>query len=98
MTTAAEHVKSVIASILESRLATAANPAAQLSDDFDLRDEGIVDSLGFVQLIAELEMRLGTGIDVGDLDPEKLTNVGALSRHIAQYIVAYDASRTDSIS
>ena len=53
------------------------------SADLDLRGEGIVDSLGIVQLILDLERRLGGRIDLIDLDPEYLTNVGALARHIA---------------
>ena len=78
-----EHVKSLIASILESRLLAQGITSTNLQDDLDLRAEGLVDSLGFVQLIAELETRLGGRIDLTDLDPEDLTNVGALARHIA---------------
>jgi acyl carrier protein len=37
-----------------------------------------------MQLILDLEMRLGGQIDLTDLDPEYLTNVGALARHIAK--------------
>ena len=91
MKTAANHVKSLIASILESRLMSATNGSLILSDDLDLRDEGIVDSLGFVQLIADLETRLGSEIDLSDLDPEQLTNVGALARHISNGLVLHDA-------
>jgi acyl carrier protein len=78
-----ERVKSLIASILEHRLLAQRIPLINLQDDLDLRDEGIVDSLGFVQLISELETRLGHGIDLTDLGSEYLTNVGALARHVA---------------
>jgi len=78
-----EHVRMLISSILASALRFSAVDARQLSDDTDLRDEGVVDSLGFVQLIAELERRLGERVDLAGLDPEMLTNVGALTRHIA---------------
>jgi acyl carrier protein len=77
-----EHIKSLMASILEPRLVASGMALASLSDDLDLRDEGIVDSLGFVELITELEVRLGDRIDLADLDPAQLTNVGALARHI----------------
>ena len=76
-------VKMLIAAILEPRLLAQGIAVTNLQDDLDLRDEGIVDSLGFVQLISELELQLGDGIDLSDLDPEYLTNVGALARHIA---------------
>ena len=42
-----------------------------------MRAEGIVDSLGFVRLITDLEARLGFEIDLADLAPEDLTVVGA---------------------
>ena len=80
---AVERVKSLMASILEPRLLARRIAATTLRDGLDLRDEGLVDSLGFMQLILELETRLGGRIDLSDLDPEYLTNVGALARHIA---------------
>jgi len=78
-----ESVKSLIASLLEPRLLARGITMTNLPDDLDLRDEGIIDSLGFVRLITDLEARLGRRIDLIDLDPEYLTNVGALARHIA---------------
>jgi acyl carrier protein len=81
---AVERVKSLIAALLEPRLQAHGMVSTALADDFDLRDEGVVDSLGFVQLISELEARLGDQIDLADLDPEHLTQVGALARHIAR--------------
>ena len=81
--TGSDYVRSLMASILASRLIRPEAPIVMLSEDVDLRDEGIVDSLGFVQLITELELRLGFAIDLSDLDGLRLTNVGVLSRHIA---------------
>ena len=80
-----ERVKSLIATFLESRLLAQGITLANLQDNLDLHGEGIVDSLGFMQLIAELETRLGGPIDLTDLDPEYLTTVGALARHIAEF-------------
>ena len=79
----ADRVKWLIASILEPRLVAQGITRGSFEDNLDLRDEGIIDSLGFMQLLIELEMRLDTEIDLSELDPEHLTNVGALSRHIA---------------
>jgi acyl carrier protein len=76
-----QQVKALIGSILSPRL-QARRLSSDLSDDCDLRDEGIIDSLGFLQLIAELEARLGP-IDLTELAAEQLTNVGALASHIA---------------
>jgi acyl carrier protein len=59
------------------------NATQIVSDDFDLRRDGAIDSLGFIRLIADLEGRTGRSIDLAELDPEKLTVLGALVSHIA---------------
>ena len=79
----AERVKSMIASILEPRLLEQGLSPTQLSDDLDLRRQGIIDSFGFIQLITELEVRLGRTIQLAELSPEELTQVGALARHLS---------------
>ena len=58
----------------------------RIPDDFDLRAEGIVDSLGFVALLTEIETRLGAQIDFDSLDPEDLTRIGPLARYIAERV------------
>jgi acyl carrier protein len=82
MTTAGE-VKAMIVSLLEPSLAAGGRTVVVVTDQTDLRAEGLIDSLGFVQLLAGLEQQLGGPVDIADLDPERLTNVGALSHHIA---------------
>jgi acyl carrier protein len=77
-----ESVKLLIVSILERQSARVV-PAADMADDFNVFAEGMVDSLGFVEMIAELESRLATEIDLGDLDPDDLGVLGPLSRYIA---------------
>lgn len=57
-----------------------------LPDDFDLHAEGVVDSLGFLELITEIEIRIGCEIDFEGLDPELLTRVGPLARYIAERV------------
>jgi acyl carrier protein len=82
MTTALD-IKALILSLLEPTLRANGLTAPSVSDDLDLRTEGLIDSLGFVQLLGQLEQRLGTPVDLSELDPAQLTNVGILSRHIA---------------
>jgi acyl carrier protein len=76
-------VKAFIASFLEPRLVAMNLSASHLRDDLDLRAAGLLDSLGFVQLVTELETRLGRPVDLAELAPEQLTRVGPLVRHIA---------------
>lgn len=80
----AERVKAAILSYLQPALLAGGHQEGSLSDETDLRAAGLVDSLGFVQLLAKLERELGAPIDLGNLEPERLTNLGALSRYIAE--------------
>ena len=73
------------AAIRAAILAFVGKPGS-VPDDFDLRRDGAVDSLRFIQLLAYLEARTGTAIDFSDVDPEQLTNLEVLSRHIAAQV------------
>jgi acyl carrier protein len=81
--TTALDIKALILSLIEPSLRANGLAAQTVPDDLDLRIEGLIDSLGFVQLLGQLERRLGGPVDLSDLDPSHLTNVGLLSRHIA---------------
>ena len=76
-------VKAQIVASLEPVLRLHGLAIAGLTDDVDLRAEGLVDSLGFLRLIGDLERRLAVSIDLSELDPSQLTRVGALSRYVA---------------
>jgi len=54
-----------------------------LSDEIDLRQAGLIDSLGFARLLTDLERQLGEPLDLASIDPARLTHVGSLCRHIA---------------
>jgi acyl carrier protein len=55
----------------------------EVPDDLDLLQQGIIDSLGILELITQLELRLQVNIDLEQLPAEELTLLGALSRHVA---------------
>ena len=59
-----------------------------VTDDFDLREHGIVDSLGFLEILADLELRLGHPVDLEGMEPADLTVVGPLVRHLAAQAAA----------
>lgn len=80
----AERMKALILACVERQHGVETLETREIPDDFNLLAEGVIDSLGFVQLIAELEQELGTPLDFGDLDPEELTVVGPLSRYLSQ--------------
>ena len=78
-------VKALILSCCEAGRSASRLPR-DLPEEFDLRAEGVVDSLGFIELLSELEARLGRQIDFADLDPDDLTRFGSLARHIAERV------------
>jgi acyl carrier protein len=55
----------------------------EVGDRFDLLAEGLLDSLGLVQLIAAIETRFQVEFDLEDLDVEDLGVVGPFSRYVA---------------
>lgn len=79
----ADDVRTMIYEECAADLAALGLDAAALGEDCDLRTAGIIDSLGFIELVAALEGRLDVEIDLEALPPEDLTRVGALSRHVA---------------
>lgn len=69
---------------LQPSLAAKGLRTEDIPDNYDLLTEGVIDSMGFLQLISEVEARLGTTVDFEDLDPENLTVIGPFCRHIAE--------------
>ena len=76
-------VKAFIVSELQQSLSIGGFDARSIPDDFDLRAHGLIDSLGFVQLLTALESRFGGPIDLADVAPEQLTRIDVLSKHVA---------------
>ena len=64
-----------------------------INDSFDLVESGILDSMGFVALIASLECEFGLQLDLTDMDLEDLT-VGGLARRAASPDKQADVSET----
>jgi acyl carrier protein len=60
--------------------------AEQVADDLDLRQYGLIDSLGFLELVTALEDAFGIALDLGDLPPEQLTVLGPLSEAVAEQV------------
>ena len=76
-------MRTLVLSCLAASTKSARQSSATLADDFDLVAEGMLDSLGFVKLIGELEKRLGIDIDFDGMDSDQVTVLGPLCRHIA---------------
>ena len=77
----------------ENSLVLFGHTVATVPDDFDLRAQGVIDSLGFLELVSALEAALGVEMDFDGLEPEDLTVIGPLSRYVAAQATAALASR-----
>lgn len=51
---------------------------AQFDDGMDLLAAGVIDSFGFIDLVAALETRSGLSIDLASVPPESLTTLRGL--------------------
>jgi len=54
-----------------------------VGDDLDLLRSGILDSLGLLELIADVNDRFDIEVDFEEVDPEELTVLGPFVRHVA---------------
>jgi len=55
-----------------------------ISDDLNLIDAGIIDSLGLLRIVAFLEEELGVVIEPEAMLPENLHSIGAIADLVAQ--------------
>jgi acyl carrier protein len=80
----AEYVRSLVLEKLQPALMARGLKNEDIPDNYDLLTEGVIDSMGILQLIAEVESRVGTSVDFEELDPEELTLIGPFCRHVAK--------------
>ena len=57
---------------------------AVLSDDFDFLLNGVIDSLGILEMVSALEAEFRIQLDLALLDAEDITRIGPLARYIAE--------------
>ena len=79
-------VRAKILAVCGPALAARGIDPAAAPADLDLRAVGAIDSLGFIELIAELEDEFGVELEVEALSAEEITVLGPLSAHVADQI------------
>ncbi|HXT10450.1 MAG TPA: phosphopantetheine-binding protein [Candidatus Angelobacter sp.] len=57
----------------------------KVTDDFDLFEQGIVDSVGVLNLISDVEKAFDVKLDMEQMDAEQLTIVGPFCRYAAEH-------------
>jgi acyl carrier protein len=60
---------------------------ADVPDGFDFLLEGLVDSLGILEMVGSIEAEFGIELDLAALDAEQMTILGPLSRYVAQHAI-----------
>ena len=68
---------------MRSAMTSRGTTAADVSESFNFMDADLLDSLGFVQLIHDLEQRFGVQLDLSDADPDGLVTIGGLAAAIS---------------
>jgi len=80
-----EAVRAALMDRLTAPLSLLGIDAASVTGDFDLLHNGVVDSLGLLNLLGDVEDALGVEIDYEALDADDLARVGPLCRYIADH-------------
>jgi acyl carrier protein len=67
------------------------NGGQALADDLHLIDQGVIDSLGIVKLIAFMEQRFSISIPADELLPENFESVIAISDLVDRRLMRYES-------
>ena len=59
------------------------HPGVQLGDDDSLLAAGVIDSLGFVELVEEVQGRYGVTVQDVEITEENFGSISAISRYVA---------------
>ncbi|MBV8900552.1 MAG: acyl carrier protein [Verrucomicrobia bacterium] len=65
---------------VKQNMQTSGNRHVELTGDTDLMESGLLDSVGFVELIVFIESQTGCNIDLTDVDPSEFTTMDGLCR------------------
>lgn len=73
-----EEVRVAVLEALEGRLQAAGLDIDEIDGNFDLFGSGFLDSLGFVDLLMNVEQKLGQSLELDELDFGNLETLDAL--------------------
>jgi acyl carrier protein len=65
---------------VKKNMQTNGNRRIEVGADTDLMESGVLDSIGFVELIVFIETHIGCNVDLTDVDPSEFTTVNGLCR------------------
>jgi acyl carrier protein len=76
-------IRSFITQTLADKLAARGLSPESLPDDFDLLAEGVIDSMGILEVVQGIQDKFDLSIDLECMAPEELTLIGPLARYVA---------------
>lgn len=75
-------VRTFLVEFIDEQLTLKGYTAGDISDDFDLLTNGVIDSLSFLELTVALQEEFEVELDFDEIDPEQLSIVGPLCQYI----------------
>jgi acyl carrier protein len=88
----ADQIRSFILERYAAAFAVKGVTEVEVNGDFDLLEQGIIDSLGVLQLVSSLEEKFNIVVDLENLDAEQLTLIGPFCRYIEERALLRNAS------
>ena len=80
-------IRDILTEIVEKRL-VAQGSEIDISDaNASLVDLGVMDSFGFLELVAELEEKTGVFPDFSEADPDEFTSINGLVKIVMENLV-----------
>ena len=76
-----EELVGIASGWIREKAADRHGPDVAITPETDLLSAGVLDSLGFIELVAFLEETTGRQIDLTDIEPEQFTTVVGLCSH-----------------
>jgi acyl carrier protein len=59
-------------------------PGLELSDEDNLLEAGVIDSLGFVELVEEVQFRFSIAVQDVDITEENFGSIAAIARYVEE--------------
>jgi acyl carrier protein len=66
----------------------------EIPADFDLIENGVIDSLGLLKIIAWVEEQLGIQIEIEEMVPENFTSIAAIDALLARSAASAQSGRS----
>jgi acyl carrier protein len=83
MSELAARIKTFVLEVLGPRAETMGISREELAGDFNLMQSGLLDSMGFVDLVAQVENEFDVQMDLMDLDPSQFTSLSGFVSRVA---------------